>query len=241
MGGSGCGKISLLETIYGRRQMAEGGSIAFANHQPLSNILTDYVRYVPQVDIMHNDRTVFETVYYSARACRLNESKQILINDVHLVLHKLELHEMCDKLVKTLSEGQRKRVSVAIEAVACPKALLLDEPTFGLDTVACDTLFDLVTLITSSAKGPVTIIIVIHQPSYEFPTKQELGGLGFIVPLSFSRHVQNLLFQHESKFYLEGLETKDHIWGTSVERINKIFEFDTRCSRFLRSFRRLLS
>ncbi|CAF3970532.1 unnamed protein product [Rotaria sordida] len=60
---------------------------------------------------------------------------------------------------------QQKRVNVAMEIAACPKVLLLDEPTSGLDTVSCDDLFDLLQLIKHSLGGPVTIIMVIHQPS----------------------------------------------------------------------------
>jgi hypothetical protein len=111
MGGSGCGKSSLLETIHGRRQLRKDGSITFADHQPLSNILTDYVGYVPQADIMHNDLTVFETVYYSARARRLNEPKQTLINDVCFVLDKLGLGGMHNNFTKTLSGGKNKRIT----------------------------------------------------------------------------------------------------------------------------------
>ncbi|CAF1063755.1 unnamed protein product [Adineta steineri] len=347
MGGSGCGKSSLLETIYGRRRLRPGGSITFANHKPLSHILTDYVGYVPQADIMHNDLTVFETVYYSARARRLGGPKQTLINDVYFVLKKLGLGDMHDDFIKTLSGGQRKRVNVALEVVACPKVLLLDEPTSGLDTVSCDELFELLQLIKCSKAGPVTIVTVIHQPSHELfekidniffltrtcclayqgprshaknfleqkifpdsqnippprhndcdtciimltkakddiknhriesqriaqslttyswsqrawypffyvlrrsirqiyirgvvaevaymlayfllgfsPTKEELRPFGFVVVLSFSRHVQSLLFQQESKLYLEDVESKDHIWGTSVEGLAKAFDFN---------------
>jgi ABC-type multidrug transport system ATPase subunit len=106
MGGSGCGKSSLLETIHGRRQLHENGYITFAEHEPLSNLLTDYIGYVPQADIMHNDLTVFETVYYSARARRLNESKTVIINDVCFVLGKLGLSGMHNSMTKTLSGGK---------------------------------------------------------------------------------------------------------------------------------------
>jgi len=59
------------------------------------------------------------------------------------------------------------------------------------------------------------------------PTKGELNQGGFIVVLSFSRHVQSLLFRYESKLYLEGFESKDHIWGTSVEGISMNFDFNS--------------
>jgi hypothetical protein len=107
MGGSGCGKSSLLETIHGRRRLRSHGYITFAEHEPLSTLLTDYVGYVPQADIMHNDLTVFETVYYSARTRRLNDSKEVIMNDVCFVLESLGLKNMHNSMTKTLSGGKR--------------------------------------------------------------------------------------------------------------------------------------
>jgi len=105
MGGSGCGKSSLLDTIHGRRRL-RSGSITFANHEPLSNILTDYIGYVPQADIMHNDLTVFETVYYSARTRRLGDNKNLIKNDVCFVLNQLGLGRMHNNMIETLSGGK---------------------------------------------------------------------------------------------------------------------------------------
>ena len=68
-----------------------------------------------------------------------------------------------------------------MEVVVCPKVLLLDEPTSGLDTVSCDDLFELLQLIKFSAGGPVTIIMVIHQPSQELFEK--IDDILFLTPL----------------------------------------------------------
>jgi hypothetical protein len=106
MGGSGCGKSSLLETIHGRRRLLDG-SITFAEHEPLSNVLSDYIGYVPQNDVMHDDLTVFETVYYSARTRRLGDWKKIIRNDVRFVLDKLGLKNMHNSMTKTLSGGKK--------------------------------------------------------------------------------------------------------------------------------------
>ena len=196
MGGSGCGKSSLLDTIHGRRRLRDG-VITFAQHEPLSNKLSDYIGYVPQADIMHNDLTVFETVYYSARTRRLRDDTDIVKQDAAFVLQKLGLSHMHNNMTRTLSGGkknqnefkyflfdfigQRKRVNVAMEVAACPKVLLLDEPTSGLDTGSCDDLLDLLQLIKYSEDGPVAIIMVIHQPSFEL--FQKIDDIFFLTPL----------------------------------------------------------
>ena len=112
MGGSGCGKSSLLETIYGRRKAQTNGSITFAEHDPLSNVLTHYVGYVPQADIMHQNLTVFETVYYSARTRRLADPTRVIISDVCFVLQKLGLKNMHNSMTKTLSGGRMESFDV---------------------------------------------------------------------------------------------------------------------------------
>lgn len=122
MGGSGCGKSSLLETIHGRRRLRSPGSITFADHEPLSNLLTDYVGYVPQADIMHNDLTVFETVYYSARTRRLNDSKQVILNDVCFVLAKLGLGTMHNNFTRTLSGGKITLEEELVQIDCCPSS-----------------------------------------------------------------------------------------------------------------------
>lgn len=109
MGGSGCGKSSLLDTIHGRRRLYSG-NIQFANYEPLSNKLTDYIGYVPQADIMHKDLTVFETVYYSARTRRLRHDRNVIKTDVAYVLNKLGLGNMHDNMTETLSGGNHSKI-----------------------------------------------------------------------------------------------------------------------------------
>lgn len=106
MGGSGCGKSSLLVTIHVRRRLHVNGYIKFGEYEPLDNILTDYIRYVPQADFMHKDLTVFETVYYSGRTRRLNDLYDIIKNDVCFVLEKLRLENMHNSKTQTLSGGK---------------------------------------------------------------------------------------------------------------------------------------
>jgi ABC-type multidrug transport system ATPase subunit len=63
---------------------------------------------------------------------------------------------------KGISGGQKRRLSVALELCGRPSLLYLDEPTSGLDSIASMTL---VRLLATLARGGVTVIATIHQPS----------------------------------------------------------------------------
>ena len=62
-----------------------------------------------------------------------------------------------------LSGGERKRVSVGVAVVTCPHALLLDEPSSGLDAYSA---FELVSMLKTLAKHTKrTVLVSLHQPS----------------------------------------------------------------------------
>ncbi|CAF1356103.1 unnamed protein product [Didymodactylos carnosus] len=69
LGQSDCGKTQFLSAIQGRTRL-KSGQISINNRDPFDSRLSNLVGYVPQDDILHQDLTVFETVYYSARARR---------------------------------------------------------------------------------------------------------------------------------------------------------------------------
>ena len=90
------------------------------------------VGFVPQDDIVHLELTVTEAITYSARL-RLNLPPAQITALVDRVIERLSLKEHRGKRISRLSGGQRKRVSVAIELLAKPSVLFLDEPSSGLD------------------------------------------------------------------------------------------------------------
>lgn len=57
---------------------------------------------------------------------------------------RLDLVEIADRRVGTLSGGSRRRIDLAVSLVAAPSVLFLDEPTTGLDPIARSALWDVV-------------------------------------------------------------------------------------------------
>lgn len=135
VGGSGTGKTSLLHALNGFLP-ASSGDVCYNGVSLYRNpgLFRPLIGYVPQDDIVHAELTVERTLYYGAKL-RLpkdtrSEETSGRINDV---LDAVGLAQRRQTEVKRLSGGERKRVSVALELLANPKALCLDEPTSGLD------------------------------------------------------------------------------------------------------------
>jgi ABC transport system ATP-binding/permease protein len=135
VGGSGAGKSTLMDALNGLRP-AQEGKVLYNGQDYYRNIaaFSTQLGYVPQDDIVHRDLTVERALYYAAKL-RLpgdftNEQIEQRIKEV---LEDVEMTSRRKLLVKKLSGGQRKRVSIALELLANPSIFFLDEPTSGLD------------------------------------------------------------------------------------------------------------
>src|SRR6266702_1139839 len=135
VGGSGAGKSTLMDALNGLRP-AQQGKVLYNGQDYYHNLaaFSTQIGYVPQDDIVHRDLTVERALYYAAKL-RLprdftNEQIEQRIKEV---LEDVEMTRRRKLLVKKLSGGQRKRVSIALELLANPSIFFLDEPTSGLD------------------------------------------------------------------------------------------------------------
>jgi ABC-type multidrug transport system ATPase subunit len=157
VGGSGAGKTTLLETMVGIRQPA-AGEVRIAGAQGRSD-----VGYVPQDDIIHRDLPLARTLRYAAQL-RLPASTAPAAVDriVDETLAALDLAERATVRVGSLSGGQRKRASIAVEMLTRPAVFFLDEPTSGLDPA---TAREVLRLLRRLAGAGTTIVLTTHSPT----------------------------------------------------------------------------
>lgn len=168
MGASGAGKTTLLNVLAGL-ESPSAGKVLFNGidiHQEKQKI-KGAIGYIPQDDLLIEELTVFENLYYSARLCYRDLSKHELNDKVSDVLSNLGLLQSKDLKVgnalnKTISGGQRKRLNFALELIREPSVMFIDEPTSGLSSRDSENVVDL--LKELSLKGTL-IFVVIHQPS----------------------------------------------------------------------------
>ncbi|MCY4419485.1 MAG: ATP-binding cassette domain-containing protein [Cytophagales bacterium] len=168
MGMSGSGKTTLLNVLNGMESPTEGRVLinGIDIHRD-ANRIEGVVGYIPQDDLLVEDLTVFENLYYSARLCFGQATRRDIKSRVEHVLKDLGLEEIQDlkvgsPLQKTISGGQRKRVNIALELIREPAVLFVDEPTSGLSSRDSERVIDL--LKELSLKGKL-VLTVIHQPS----------------------------------------------------------------------------
>lgn len=161
VGGSGAGKSTLLDCINGMRP-ATDGKIYYDTNDYYENINSykGVIGYVPQRDIMHDDLTVFDTLRYTAQLrVRADLNREELTRRVKEAIADVKLTGKEKLRISSLSGGQKKRVSIAMELLSDPKAIFLDEPTSGLSP---DLDLEMMELLKELARKGRTIVVITH-------------------------------------------------------------------------------
>ncbi len=168
MGGSGSGKSTLLSVLNGSEKPSSGRVLINGiNIHEKPHEVEGVIGFIPQDDLLMDDLTVYENLYYSARLCFGHYSDEEISDTVNRVLANLGLSEIKDlkvgsPLQKTISGGQRKRLNIGLELLREPTILFVDEPTSGLSSRDSENIMDLLKELTLRGK---MIFVVIHQPS----------------------------------------------------------------------------
>ena len=168
MGASGAGKSTLLNVLNGSEKPTTGClCINGIDIHSGKNKIEGLIGHVSQDDLLIEELTVFQNLYYNAKLCFSNYKEEKIIATVDRMLQNLGLYEIKNiqvgtPLNKMISGGQRKRLNIALELIREPAVLFLDEPTSGLSSRDSENIMDL--LKELSLKGKL-VFVVIHQPS----------------------------------------------------------------------------
>ncbi|MGQ0575300.1 MAG: ABC transporter ATP-binding protein [Pseudonocardia sp.] len=128
LGPSGCGKTTLMRCVVGVQQI-DGGTVAVLGDPAGTPELRSRVGYVTQAASVYGDLTVRANVRYFAAVYGVPAAA------ADRALADVDLAARADQMVRTLSGGEKTRVSLACALLAAPELLVLDEPTVGLDPV----------------------------------------------------------------------------------------------------------
>ncbi|HUS86434.1 MAG TPA: ATP-binding cassette domain-containing protein [Bacteroidales bacterium] len=168
MGGSGVGKTTLLNLLNGKI-IPDNGNLYLNgyNIHTEQEQLKGLIGYIPQDDLLIEELTVYQNLYYNARLCFGDFLDKDIRARVSTVLKNLELDEIADlnvgdPLNKKISGGQRKRLNIGLELIREPAILFVDEPTSGLSS---HDSWKVMELLKKQTRNGRLIFSIIHQPS----------------------------------------------------------------------------
>jgi ABC-type multidrug transport system ATPase subunit len=178
MGPSGSGKTSLLNSMAGRlkddtsTRYNQYGAMTYNRAIPTQEVVHSICSFVTQDDdALLASLTVRETLQYAA-GLRLPKwmSKEQKTQKAEEILLKMGLKDCADNLIgndmiKGISGGEKRRVTIAVQILTEPLVLLLDEPLSGLDAF---TALSIMEVLHGLAQEGRTLIITIHQPRSSF-------------------------------------------------------------------------
>ncbi len=162
IGGSGSGKTTIMNAMSGFEKATSGkvyiNSVdLYKNYKVLKNL----IGYVPQQDIIYENLTLVKMLEYSAKLRMSDDvSQEEIKKRIAEVLDMVELTPHKDKMIRSLSGGQKKRASIAVELLGDPGLFFLDEPTSGLDPGTEENLMK--SLRNLSKRNNKTVIMVTH-------------------------------------------------------------------------------
>jgi ABC-type multidrug transport system ATPase subunit len=161
IGPSGAGKSTLLGALTGMSPAAEG-SVLYDDRDLYKNYaeLRHRIGLVPQQDIMHTQLSARRALRYAAELRFPSDTSARERNQrVDEVIGELGLTAHAGTRAESLSGGQRKRVSVALELLTKPSLLFLDEPTSGLDPGLDKSVMEMMAGLAHDGR---TVIVVTH-------------------------------------------------------------------------------
>jgi len=162
LGESGAGKSTFVKGLLGMRKITGFCKIYGMDiNKKNSKKIRPIYGYVPQdLGKIYHNFTVLDNLLSFGNQYGLTE--QEIISRSKRLLRSLEIEDKINELIKNLSGGQKRRVSIAIGLIHAPIFLILDEPTSGLDPIIRENLWLALTKINE--QFGTTLIVITHYP-----------------------------------------------------------------------------
>lgn len=164
MGGSGCGKTTILRLIGGQlrptsgRVLVDNQSVAELNTRELF-LLRRNMGMLFQMGALFTDQSVFDNVAFQLRE-HTNLPEELIRNLVLMKLHAVGLRGAHALMPSELSGGMARRVALARAIALDPQLILYDEPFAGLDPISLGVIGQLVRRFNDALDA--TSIVVTH-------------------------------------------------------------------------------
>lgn len=159
LGSNGCGKTTTMKMLTGLLPLSEGEAKLFGKPLDAQDLATrKRVGFMTQAFSLYGELTVQQNLLLHARLFHLSAQKST--ERIDYLLESFGLREQMQVKADSLPLGIRQRLSLAVAVLHEPSLLILDEPTSGVDPVARDSFWELLSEL--SRKDNVTIFISTH-------------------------------------------------------------------------------
>ncbi len=192
LGPNGAGKSTTMNMIAGCLAATEGNVIINGHdifEEPVA--AKKYIGYLPELPPLYPEMTPEEYLTFVGRAKGIARSE--VYYQVQYVMEQTGLYHVKDRLIENLSKGYRQRVGIAQAMLGEPEAIILDEPTVGLDPKQKKDILELIremaqehtVLLSSHILGEISavcdrLIIISHGRVVANDTpdqlRRDLGG-----------------------------------------------------------------
>jgi len=159
LGSNGCGKSTTMKMLTGLLPPTEGTAQLFGSSVDAGGMeVRNNLGYMTQAFSLYGELTVRQNLALHTRLYHLAPEKAKA--RIEELVERFGLGSHLDALADALPMGLRQRLSLAVAVLHEPKLLILDEPTSGVDPVARDSFWEL--LSDLSRKQGVTIFVTTH-------------------------------------------------------------------------------
>lgn len=175
LGRVGCGKSSLMKTLYGDLAI-HSGEARFMDYD-LAKLRRKQIPYLRRkIGIVFQDfqlltdRTVEENLFFVLKATGWKD-KRVMREHIREVLEQVGMADKAYKMPHQLSGGEQQRIVIARALLNSPEVILADEPTGNLDQETGD---EIMQLISAIQKAGTTVIMSTHNPLWldRYPGRQ---------------------------------------------------------------------
>lgn len=159
LGSNGCGKTTTMKVLTGLLPASEGIARLFGHEVDPSDMdVRRRVGYMSQAFSLYSELTIRQNLELHARLFRL--APDTIEGRVQEMAQRFDLVDVIDALPDALPLGVRQRLSLAVAMIHAPDILILDEPTSGVDPVARDGFWQILSEL--SRRDDVTIFVSTH-------------------------------------------------------------------------------
>lgn len=167
VGTSGCGKstllnmIGLLESIDAGQIILNGKEIPKMESKKATLLRRNTINYLFQSFALINDMTIYQNLFIAMNFLNITDKEKDI--KIDKILEKVNLKELKNEKINTLSGGEQQRVALARTILKPGDIILADEPTGSLDSATAEIVFDLIKDLSKQYKK--TVIMVTHNKS----------------------------------------------------------------------------